>query len=120
GDVAIVGSDAYADYRTQLIDWEEYQRSVQDYGAMVGFPTDAPAFVAHVRQRLHDQAQATDTTFPTNEALRIEDGEPVLGRLPRRSDPAGLAVLEAAFAERIAPVNILDVIRSTAYWLNWT
>ncbi|HEX5691828.1 MAG TPA: DUF4158 domain-containing protein, partial [Roseiflexaceae bacterium] len=120
GDVAIVGSDVYADYRTQLIDWEEYQHSVADYGAMVGFPTDGPAFVAHVRQRLHDQAQATDTTFPANEALRIENGEPVLGRLPRRPDPAGLAALEAAFAERIAPVNILDVIRSTAYWLNWT
>lgn len=100
GDVAIVGSDASADYRMQLIDWEEYQRSVQDYGAMVAFPTDGPAFVAHVRHRLQDQAQATDTTIPTNEALRIEHGEPVLGRL--------------------TPINILDVIRSTAYWLNWT
>lgn len=120
GDVAIVGSDAYADYRAQLIDWDEYQQQVAAYGAMVGLPIDGPAFIAHIRQRLHDQAQATDTTFPTNEALRIEDGEPVLGRLPRRPDPPGLAALEATFAERIAPVNILDVIRSTAYWLNWT
>lgn len=120
GDVAIVGSDAYADYRTQLIDWEEYQRSVEDYGAMVAFPTVGPAFVAHVQHQLTQQAQATDTTFPTNEALRIEHGEPVLTRLRGQPDPPGLAALEAAFAERITPVNILDVIRTTAYWLNWT
>jgi len=120
GDIAIVGSDAYADYRTQLIDWTEYQRSVEDYGAMVGFPTDGSAFVAHVRQRLHQQAQTTDTTFPTNEALRIEHGEPVLTPLRGRPDPPGLAMLEAAFAERLAPVTILDVLRTTSYWLNWT
>ena len=120
GDVAVVGSDAYADYRTQLIDWEEYHRTVQDYGAMVGLPTEGAAFVAHVRQRLSDQAQKTDTAFPTNDALRIEQGEPVLSRLPRRPEPPGLAVLETAFAQRLAAVNILDVIRYTAYWLEWT
>jgi Tn3 transposase DDE domain len=59
-------------------------------------------------------------TFPSNEALRIEDGEPVLTRLRGQPDPPGLAVLEAAFTERITPVNILDGLRTTAYWLNWT
>ena len=46
GDLCIPGSDGFADYRDQLISWEEYHRDIAAYGDMVGLPIDAAAFVA--------------------------------------------------------------------------
>jgi TnpA family transposase len=119
GDLAIVGSDAYADYRTQLIDWAEYNQTVAAYGQMLGFPTDGAAFTAHVQAQLSQQAHETDAAFPALTGVHIENGEPVVGRTPRRPDPPGLKNLEDRLAATVKPVNILDVIRYTEHWLHW-
>src|SRR5712692_4667222 len=60
GDVCIVGSDKYADYRQQLISWKEYDRMVAEYGEQVGLPVEDTTFVAHTRQWLETIAMATD------------------------------------------------------------
>jgi hypothetical protein len=65
GDLCIVGSGAFADYREQLVSWETYQERVADYGATAGLPVDGPAFVGQVRDWLDGIAQATDEAFPT-------------------------------------------------------
>lgn len=119
GDIAIIGSDAYADYRTQLIDWAEYDQTVADYGQMLGFPIDGPAFTAHVQAQLRQQAQETDAVFPTLTEVHLEAGEPVVRRAQRRPEPPGLKPLEEHLAATLKPVNILDVIRYTEHWLHW-
>ena len=52
GDLYVKDSDRYSDYREQLIDWETSQVSLQvgDYGKMLGFPTDPPSFVEHLKR----------------------------------------------------------------------
>jgi hypothetical protein len=40
GDLCIVGSDAFADYREQLVSWDTYYERVVDYGATAGVPVD--------------------------------------------------------------------------------
>jgi len=120
GDLCIAGSDKFADYREQLISWEEYEEAVAAYGEQVNLPTDAATFVAQMRKELEHVATATDASFPANETLRVEDGEPVLGRLEKKALPSGLKALEALIALRIEPVGILDVIADTERWLGWT
>jgi hypothetical protein len=83
GDLCIEGSDQFTDYRSQLVPWTEYERTVAGYGEQVGLPVEGRAFVAHLQDDLARIAAETDTGFPNNEFLRIEDGQPVLGRLPR-------------------------------------
>ena len=39
GNLCLTGSDQFADYRNQLISWEEYERDIAAYAEMVGFPT---------------------------------------------------------------------------------
>ena len=90
------------------------------YGAQVGLPVEGRAFVAHLQDYLARVAAETDRGFPNNEFLRIEDGEPVLGRLPRRKEPKDVKALERRIAERIEPLDILDVLVDTENWLNWT
>lgn len=120
GDLCIEGSDKFADYREQLISWEEYEESVAAYGEQVELPVEASAFIAKTRRWLEDVAQATDASFPANEMLRIEDGTPVLRRLDKRDAPARLKELEAMIAERLEPVGILDALADTEQWLNWS
>ncbi len=52
GDLCLPGSDHFADYRDQLISWEEYQRDVGAYAEMVGLSVDADDFVAQSKARL--------------------------------------------------------------------
>jgi TnpA family transposase len=73
-----------------------------------------------MRKELEHVATATDASFPANETLRVEDGEPVLSRLEKKAPPSGLKALEALIALRIEPVGILDVIADTERWLGWT
>lgn len=120
GNVAIAGSDAFADYRDQLIDWSEYQRTVAAYGQMLGFPTDGAAFVTHLQHQLAQRAATTDAAFPSNHLVRLERGEPVITRTPKAPDPPGLATVEAVLRDRLAPVTILDVLNDTEHWLHWT
>ena len=120
GDMCIKGSDKFADYRSQLIPWEEYHNTVAIYGEQVGLPTNATAFTTHTREWLATLATTTDTAFPQNTSLRIEHGEPILTRSARRPEPEQLPLLEQLLAARMPPVNILDVLADTEQWLNWT
>lgn len=120
GDLCIEGSDKFADYREQLISWEEYEEAVAAYGEQVELPVEASAFITATRCWLEEVASAADASFPANEMLRIEDGVPVLRRLEKRDAPARLKELEAMIAERLEPVGILDAIADTEAWLNWT
>jgi hypothetical protein len=43
GDLYLEGSDQYADYREQLISWEEYAEQLEAYGTQVAHPTDGKA-----------------------------------------------------------------------------
>jgi len=120
GDLYVEGSDQYADYREQLISWEEYAKQLESYGTLVELPTDGKAFVASLRDWLHARIQQTDEEFPSNQYLSFEKGELILHPLAKQADPNGLALLERAVAERLKPISILHALMHTEQWLNWT
>jgi hypothetical protein len=120
GDAAIEGSAEFSDYRQELISWDEYAQSAAPYCEQVSLPSDPAAFTAHARTWLESVAQHTDECFPSNESLRIENGEPVLSKLVRRSEPEQLRWLEKAVAERLETVSILDMLADTDNVLRWT
>ncbi len=120
GDLCIVGSDAFADYRNQQISWEEYKAKIAAYSEVVGLPVDGPTFVAQLRNWLEELATATDRAFPANKTVRIEKNEPIITRPVAAPPPPGLAELEARVASRMAPVSVLDALGDTARWLGWT
>ena len=83
-----------ADYREQLISREEYDRTITAYGTMVGFPTDATAFVDDFKRKLATIVQRTDATFLSNQAVTLVNGEPVITRPKTQPEPVGLRALE--------------------------
>jgi Tn3 transposase DDE domain len=103
-----------------LISWEDYHQAVANYDAQVGLPVESTAFVTQLRTWLEEMARATDVAFPTNTSVRIIEGQPVLRKLAKRPTPRALKAVEQRIAERIEPVNILDVLTDTETWLQWT
>jgi TnpA family transposase len=120
GDLSILGSNHFADYRDQLLSWEEYDRDIAAYGEMIGLPIEGAAFLAQMKLRLTRVAQETDQTFPNNVDLRLENGEPILRRPQKAATPSGLRRFEELIAERLEPIHLLDVLRDTEHWLRWT
>ncbi|MBA2658447.1 MAG: Tn3 family transposase [Nitrosospira sp.] len=120
GDLCIPGSNHFADYRDQLISWEEYHLDIAAYGEMVGLPIEGAAFVTHMKARLTAVAKEADQAFPDNADLRIENGEPILRRPEKAAAPSGLRGFEQIIADRLDPVHLLDVLRDTEHWLHWT
>jgi TnpA family transposase len=120
GDLYIPDSDQYSDYRRELISEDEFRRGILLYGEQAGIAVAGPAFIKRLRDQLTANAQVADDGFEENEYLQIEHGEPVLKRLRRKSEPAGLRKLEQHLTERMEVVDIIDALSDTEHWLNWT
>jgi hypothetical protein len=120
GDIAVVGSDSYANLYDQLMTWHECEPLVADYCAAAGIPVDAAAFRAMLTTELAEVAGRVDAGYPDNADLSIDEhGHPVLKRRKGADRPASALELEAAISERIPERGLLDVLTRTAYWLGW-
>jgi TnpA family transposase len=120
GDGAVEGSREYADYRHQLISEEEASAMSPAYQDQAGIPTDAKEFVAERRRWLSQIARETDCSFPENDAIRIENGEPVLAKVLRKKTPTRLAWLEATIRKEMPQTPILEALGDTENLLHWT
>ena len=96
GDVYVERSQAYADYRQQLLPWSECVRRLPAYCQALQIPETAASFVAHLQQRLREVAEHVDSSFPDNAELTIDAmGTPHLKRLKAQPIPEDLETLEA-------------------------
>lgn len=120
GDLCIPGSEQFSDYRDQLVSWDEYFAQVADYGLQAGIEVNAKLFIEKTKTALAEQAENTNDSFPTNESLRIENGEPILTRDKKKISPKKLRQIERLITSRMEPVNILDAMVDTENWINWT
>jgi TnpA family transposase len=120
GDAAVEGSHEYADYRDELVSEDEAAVLSAAYQDQAGIPTDAKEFVAERRRWLGRIAQETDGSFPENDAIRIENGEPTLAKVPRQKTPARLAWFEATIRKEMPQTPILDALADTENLLHWT
>lgn len=120
GDISIAGSDEYADYREQLLSWEECAGLVADYCRELDLPASAEDFVAGLRSRLAETAHKVDAGYPENVHLVIEqDGQLHLKKLTAAEQRASVRELEAAIYSRLPERHIIDVLANVAHYTNW-
>lgn len=121
GDLSLAGSEAYADYREQLLPWTECEPLVANYCRELDLPTTAEAFVDHLRSWLDDTARRVDALYPTTGHLVIDDtGKPSLKRTPAAAPRPSAKLLEAAVLSRLPERNLLDVLANVDYYTRWT
>jgi hypothetical protein len=86
-DLCVAGSEHFSDYRHQLVSWEAYAQEVETYCQRAGIAANPAQFVHDLQTQLTEAIRTTDAAFPTNMALTITQGEPVLRRLKRQPEP---------------------------------
>lgn len=119
GDIAVVGSDSYANLHTQLMGWDECRDKAAEFCAQAGIPTDAKALVAHYRTLLTKTAAEVDKGYPANTDLRMEGGRPVLARRKGAERRPAAIALEAAVLDRLPERALLDILARTAHLTGW-
>jgi TnpA family transposase len=120
GDIAVRGSESYANLHEQLLTWEECQPLLADFCTEVGLPADAGGFTAGLRDRLTAVAAGVDDGYPDNADLVIDDaGVPVLKRRRGQARRASAIALEKTVLSRLPERSLLDVVTRVAYWTGW-
>ena len=121
GDLCVSSSEAYADYREQLLSWQDCQPLVEAYCQQLGFSTQAEDFVENLKNSLNQTASEIDQGYPNNTSVVIsEQGEPVLKRPSTNRESASLKNLEALISERMPERNLIDILTDVDYWTNFT
>ena len=119
GDIAVVGSNEYADWTQHLLPWAECERRLEAFCAEVGLPATAAGFVEHLRNRHLDASRALEVGYADNADLVIDDGVP---RLKKRRGPGSAQAVErlaAAIEARLPERSLLGIVGRTAHWLGW-
>lgn len=120
GDVAAVGSEAYANWQSQLLSWEDCQPHLATYCAEVGLPTTASEFVAQLKTRMKDVAAAVDAGYPDNADLAIdEQGRPSLKARKSAGHSAEALKLATAVKGRLPERSLLEILTRTTRHLRW-
>ena len=119
GDIAVAGSDSYANLHDQLMSWEECQPHVAEFCEQAGIPASAGDLAAHFRARLEKTASAVDAGYPANADLRLEGGRPVLARRKGADRRPSALTLEARILDRLPERGLLDILARTAHLAGW-
>lgn len=122
GDLSVGGSEAFADYRHQLLPWEECQTLLPDYCRKIGLPDTAEAFVAELKAWLTGTAEQLDKKFPScrGDVAINAAGEPVLKRVIARDIPPSAISLQNAIGQRMPGRHLLDILANIEHWIGFT
>ncbi len=120
GGIAVTGAGEYADWRANLLPWEECEPLLEGFCAGVGLPATAAGFTGRLRYAHLDAAGALDAGYEDNADLAIgEDGVPALKRPRSAGTPQAAERLAEAIARRMPERSLLSIVARTAYWLGW-
>jgi len=128
GDVAVVGSEEYADWSEQLLAWEAVQETLGSYLVEVGLAEqgesaefDAKFFRQQLEDKLRNAAAAADAGYPENEGLVIdpETGIPSLKAFRADGQRPSAKRLEQEIKARMPERSLMGIVARTAYWVEW-
>jgi len=119
GDIAVVGSNEYADWSEHLLTWAECEQKLAAFCAEVGLPDTAAGFVDHLRHQHLDASTALEAGYADNTDLFIDDGVPRLRSRRGSAAPQAVEKLAAAIEARLPERSLLQIVARTAYWLGW-
>lgn len=128
GDIAVVGSEEYADWSEQLLVWEVVQETLGSYLVEVGLAEpgesaefDAKFFRLQLEDKLRSAAAAADAGYPENDGLVIdpETGIPSLKAFRADGQRPSAKRLEQEIKARMPERSLMGIVARTVYWVEW-
>lgn len=111
GDIAVRDSEEYADYREQLLNWEECKPLIADYCREVELPETATGLIENLRNTLDQTAKAVDKKSMAETSFSFDrKGNLVLKKVARQEQPTNLKEVENSIAELMPERNLLDML----------
>lgn len=121
GDVYVVGSQEYADYREQLLSWEECKPKIKDYCEALGLPENGEKLVATLQSQLYEKSKEVDSSFHENSQLTIDSkGKAHLKKQKARPLPEGFKELEELIHSKMKEHHLLDILKDINHWTDYT
>ncbi len=121
GDIAIVGSEEYGDYRDGLLDWQDCESMVDEFCYRTKLPNTPAGFVAQLKEELASVADEIDKSYPKNSALSIdENGALVLKKMEKQESSITAKKLEEAIVAKMPERNLLDILSNVQFHTRWT
>jgi TnpA family transposase len=121
GDLYVSGSEHFADYRTQLLDWSECKPLLDDYCQAIEIPNQATDFIKGLRTKLETLAEKVDEMQIDDGDLYFDaQGKPHLRRLPKRATPEEAEALQREMQRRMPERHLLDILHHVHRWVPYT
>ncbi len=127
GDLYIVNSDQFADYRTQLLPWETCEKMVPAYCDAVVLPQSATTFVSTLKTALAKKivdVSAFQAEQSAEQALFYLDdhGKPHLRQstVLKKQRSSDDNKMEEAFRQRMPERHLLDLLAHVHQWCPYT
>jgi hypothetical protein len=111
GDLSVVGSESFADYRQPRLSWEECEVGLKNFCRRVSLPDTAAAFVKELKTRLTETAAQVDQKYPENVS-----GEPVLKRVSAKDILESAVMLRTHITQKMPTRNLLDILVNIEHW----
>lgn len=119
GDTFIHGAEQYADFRRNLLDWQDCQPLVEEFCKEASLPNTPQEFTKFLKDKLSDTAKRVDEKFLDNKFVSIDKkGMPILKKRSAKSNPRAVTLL-AEIKKRLPERNILDVLCLTHHYTDW-
>ena len=120
-DLYLKDSFQYADYRQQLLPWEECERKLPEYCLQTELPATAEQFVEGLKSELTRVSAEVDASFPESSTLQVDPSGKIGLRKPSRKEvPPGTESLKAAIRSRMPEHNLLDLLHRVNCWTDFS
>jgi TnpA family transposase/uncharacterized coiled-coil protein SlyX len=121
GDLCINTSEEFADYREQLLPWNECEPLISDFCAEMNFKENPGEFIEQLKTLLKEKSIEVDIHYPDNGQIIInEKNEPILKRAKAKNVSKSTADLENAIYKYLPERDIIQILCNVEHWLNWT
>lgn len=121
GDIYVEDSEEYADYRKQLLTWEECKPLLDDYCKEMELPVFKNGFINNLKTLLKEKCETTNRNYPNNSELIISgNGEVMLKRKKSTRDKTKIKEFKRQVEKYMPERNIMEILCNVEHWLNFT
>ena len=121
GDIFVIRSEEFADYRKQLLPWSECQGQLKDYFAEVSLPGDAKSFANHTKESLRDAILKADRAYKKQRSYSIDGkGVPSVSKPTKTTIASTVRGEQELVLDHMPERTLIEILCNTHHWINWT